>query len=63
MKKLKLMVNMNAGRKSKMSKPYDEKLFCCDRCAEYFPAKEMIKEDDLQYCQECFKLLVERGEI
>jgi late competence protein required for DNA uptake (superfamily II DNA/RNA helicase) len=46
-----------------MSEPYECRLFRCERCNQDFIKEEMIDEDGLLYCQECFRLLLERGEM
>ena len=41
----------------------DNQVFTCDRCAKTFPINEMIPEDGMSYCRECFDILVEYEEI
>ena len=45
-----------------MSEPYDEKLYCCDRCAEFFTKEDMIEDRGEVYCKGCYEKLLERGE-
>jgi late competence protein required for DNA uptake (superfamily II DNA/RNA helicase) len=37
--------------------------FCCNRCAEWFSKDEMIEDDGLLYCRECYDILLSSGEI
>ena len=46
-----------------MSEPYDEKMFCCDRCGDFFEKTQMIEDDELWYCEACYKILVEGGDL
>ena len=46
-----------------MSKPYDEKLCQCDRCANDFPISEIIVEGELHWCKSCYYLMTEGGEV
>jgi formylmethanofuran dehydrogenase subunit E len=38
-----------------MSAPYDEPMFECDCCGEYFIREEMVGGE--HYCKDCFKEL------
>ena len=44
-----------------MSAPYDEPMFECDFCGEFFIRQDMIEGE--HYCKECFKQMEEREEI
>ena len=46
-----------------MSEPYEEHLFRCNECNEDFIKEQMIEEDGMLYCKNCFYVLIENGEL